>query len=208
MSPVKGKISPQANPVKERLLALAALIAPPDTKPNVAYLERRVRLTRGALKDAGRHASISKTLAAALVDAAPALGIQGLTLDWVMRGTGRGPHKGGEMPPGVPSGERSDSGAHREGRPVGVAEPKQLYPKTEIAAGIAAWRALEMEMQHHIVVQVIKGALEAQDFVGIPVLLALHGIAQKMQEMGYTAMARHIHAELGKYFGENLPPET
>lgn len=62
-------------------------------------------------------------------------------------------------------------------------------------------------MQHQNAVRVFKEALEAQDFAGSPVLRAMHGIASKMAEMGYTQMSRHIWAEMGKYFGEQLPPE-
>lgn len=62
-------------------------------------------------------------------------------------------------------------------------------------------------MQHNLAVKIFKDALEAQDFTGSPVLRALRGIAEKMDEMGYTAMSRHIWAEMGKYFGQQLPDE-
>lgn len=105
--------------------------------------------------------------------------------------------------PGVPQASRSP------GSPplVAIREPGLSYAKQASGPAVAAWLALGAEMQHNLAVKVIKEALEAQDFAGSPVLRALHGIAQKMDEMGYTAMSRHIWAEMGKYFGQQLPPE-
>jgi hypothetical protein len=89
-----------------------------------------------------------------------------------------------------------------------VREPGLSYAEQATGAGVAAWLALGAEMQHNLAIDIFKKALEAQDFAGSPVLRAMHGIAQKMDEMGYTAMSRHIWAEMGKYFGQQLPPEN
>jgi len=99
-----------------------------------------------------------------------------------------------EMAPRMPQDERSDPQRILQGRDVASRD------------AVAAWLALGREMQHNLAVKVIKEALEAQDFAGSPVLRALHGIAEKMDEMGYSAMSRHIWAEMGKYFGQQLPP--
>lgn len=106
MAPVKRESSTTPNPVQQRLLLLAELVAPPANAPTLAYLERLAKLTRGWLKDAGKNNSVSKALAAALVDAAPRLGIVGLSTDWLMRGVGEAPRRGGKTPPGLPQAER------------------------------------------------------------------------------------------------------
>lgn len=120
---------------------------------------------------------------------------------------------GGADAPTVPEAGRSvrepgPAGAGDGGtRAVGVRETALAYESSsDVAAGVAAWLELGAEMQHNLAVKVIKESLEAQDFAGSPVLRALHGIAEKMQEMGYTQMSRHIWAEMGKYFGQQLPP--
>jgi len=89
--------------------------------------------------------------------------------------------------------------------PAGVLVRERVVPAVQ--GGLLAWLELGRDMQHNLAVKVIKEALEAQDFAGSPVLRALHGIAEKMSEMGYTAMSRHIWAEMGKYFGHQLPPD-
>lgn len=200
MPPVKRKVSTKPNPVQARLLLLAELVAPPAATPSLAYLERLANLKTGWLKDAGRHNSVSKTLAERLLDAAPTLRIEGLTTDWLIRGIGSVPHKGGENPPPVPQDQRSD------GAPTWD-DPASRRHSPVVQQAVDEWKALGRDMQHQNAVRVFKEALEAQDFAGSPVLRAMHGIAEKMAEMGYTQMSRHIWAEMGKYFGQQLPPE-
>lgn len=113
------------------------------------------------------------------------------TPEWVRLGSPPIPAWGDDAPVPAPHGI-APSGDER-------------VTKKVAAVGLAAWLSMGREMQHNVAVKVIKEALEAQDFVGSPVLRALHGIAEKMQEMGYTAMSRHIWAEMGKYFGQQIP---
>jgi transcriptional regulator with XRE-family HTH domain len=111
-----------------------------------------------------------------------------------------------ERPERAPAAPQDD-GSPGKAPVVAIGEPGVSYAKQTTGPGLAAWLALGAEMQHNLAIDIFKKALEAQDFVGSPVLRAMHGIAQKMDEMGYTAMSRHIWAEMGKYFGNQLPPE-
>ena len=132
MPPVKRASTAPRNPLHRRLLALAELVAPPDQKPTLAYLERRAKLNRDALKESARRGSISKPVAAALIAAAPRLGISGLTADWLHYERGPEPHKGGETPQQV-SEARAAYGAE-----AGEGEEDSAY----LAYTLEALRAL------------------------------------------------------------------
>lgn len=99
MTPVKRGSNAIRNPVHKRLLALAALVAPPDSKPTLAYLERRAKLKPGSLKESVRRGSVSKAVTEGLLAASPGLGIAGLTADWLHYERGPTPYKGVETPP-------------------------------------------------------------------------------------------------------------
>jgi hypothetical protein len=92
--------------MQERLLHLAILLAPPDVKPTLAYLERRLGLKTGALKEPVRRRGISKPLMQQIIDAGPRVGLVGLTADWLWYNKGDPPTRG-EMPPPKPQGKRS-----------------------------------------------------------------------------------------------------
>jgi transcriptional regulator with XRE-family HTH domain len=102
-----------------------------------------------------------------------------------------------------PTGQANAPGSLQDERSDGAAP----VPTGEELLGVEAWKGMSREMQHNLAVQIIREALEAQDFAGSPVLRAMHGIAEKMAELGYTQMSRHIWAEMGKYFGKSIPPE-
>jgi hypothetical protein len=156
MPPVKGGTATEANPVQERLLLLAALVAPPEAKPVLAYLERRAKLKRGSLKDCVRRRSVSKTVTRALLAAAPRLGIDGLTADWLQHDLGPGPRKSGEMPPGSPSEGTLQNGARR-------ALPEALSPQErQMRAEVVAQHWQRVIRKHEIPWQDIVGLLWAE----------------------------------------------
>jgi len=107
MPSVKGQLSTGSKAVQDRLLSLATLSAPPNTKPTLAYVERVARLRAGTLKDCVRRASVTKTVSKRLLLAEGELGLVGLTSDWLIHGRGQAPSKRGIMPPGDLQGERS-----------------------------------------------------------------------------------------------------
>lgn len=102
MTPVKRGSNAKPNPMQDRLLAVAELVAPTAQKPTLAYLERLAGLKPGSLKESVRRGSMSKPVAAALLAAAPRLGIGGLTADWLHYARGAAPYKGGITPPSEP----------------------------------------------------------------------------------------------------------
>jgi hypothetical protein len=188
MPPVKGEVSTKPNLVRERLLLLASLIAPPQMQPNLSYLERRTGLKSGRLKDASRNRSVPKTLAATLVDAAPGLHIEGLTADWLIRGAGAAPRMGGEMPPRVPQGERSGSG-------VGNTAPLPRTAERELIVGLvgdalvgAIERALERdELEHTRKGHLVLGTT----FLGLAVELQKHGVdVHELVDMSHELLKR------------------
>lgn len=107
MPPVKRENPTAPNPVEERLLLLTTLFSPWEERLTYAKLEALSGLTGGALKDSVKRGSISKAVAAKLLEAAPRHNVSGLTLDWLQLGRGEPPQKGGFLPPGVPAAERS-----------------------------------------------------------------------------------------------------
>lgn len=92
-------------------------------------------------------------------------------------------------------------------------EPIEAYSASDRtnAPGMPAWLQLEKDMQHEQALRIIREAFEAADMAdtrrgGTPVLRALYGIAEKMHDLGYDGMARHIWAEMGKLLGKDLKP--
>lgn len=109
MPPVKRQNHTGRNLVQDRLLLVARLTVSAGVKPSLANLERAVGLTTGSLKDCVRRESVSKPVAAALLDAAPRLGLVGLTTDWLVHDRGDPPRRGGELPlPGMRVAEAGD----------------------------------------------------------------------------------------------------
>lgn len=98
MPPRKGQNPTDANPARERLLALAGLLKSPHEEATLALVERAFSLKGGMLKDQVKRGAISKGLASRLVERAGAVGITELTTDWLLDGRGKRPHRGGEMP--------------------------------------------------------------------------------------------------------------
>jgi|SRR5579859_2568614 len=116
MPQVKGQSAKSPNVIQARILAIcSALTMWPSPPVNQTRLEELVGLTGGSLKDAVRRRSFSKAVAAALVEKLPALGVAGVTLDWLHQGRGEGPRKGGVLPPSGPQDERSARGSAPSG---------------------------------------------------------------------------------------------
>lgn len=195
MRPVKSRTRPDT-PTEQRLRQVAVSLGLGKELP-VAWVADKAGIPRSTLKNAAARDSLSYELARAI--ARLMVGEEAPLVAWLMGESAEVPERAA-LAPRMPAATRSGSDGPKE-------EGGVSYAKQTSGPAVAAWLALGAEMQHNLAVKVIKEALEAQDFAGSPVLRALHGIAQKMDEMGYTAMSRHIWAEMGKYFGQQLPPE-
>lgn len=129
MPTVKRQTADRPNPVQDRLLLLARLATPPGETPTLARLERRAGLKRGSLKDCIRRESVTRAVAAALLEVTPQMGIVGLTADWLVHDRGDPPHRGGEMP----------SGPVTVGEPLATYAGKTLTGAARLQVELARW---------------------------------------------------------------------
>jgi hypothetical protein len=179
---VKGEFATIANAVQERLLLLVDLVTPADVKPTFAYLERRAKLTKGSLKDCIRRGSISKPVSIALLEAAPQLGLVGLTADWLEHDLGEPPQKGGKMPPGSPQEPRSPLEP-----PVGAGEPG--------TAG--AIQAVAMKSQQaQLVTSTFGRVVDLHEVPGFHLRKVLMRMAAGLDALGHSEAAGEIYVLL------------
>ena len=160
MTPVKRGFHSSRNPMHRRPLTLAELVAPPESKPTLSYLERLAKLKPGSLKESVRRGSMSKPVAAALIAAAPRLGIAGLTADWIHYERGGAPYRGVETPPHEPQAGRS-------------VREESAIPYGDVADADAAYLRFTLQMTRELSAAEREGASP-------PTLLRLVDLAEKV----------------------------